>query len=395
MRPRKLVLFAVAAGLITTVIFLLFINQLGPDEEVDTEITEEMAEVLIAAAPINENEEITEESLQVTEVPEDQLPPNAVQHQDMVRDSFATGPIEEGEVIVAHRIQSDEDPGAGVTERLEPGMRAMSIEVDYVSSVSNLIEPGDYVDVMVSRQSEADSNELTSELLVQEVRVLSVGQRTAAQVEEAQVENGGEEGGETPTEDYQAVTLELSVEDTVAVVNGSETGTLQLSLHSTRTPEEDEDTAADPEQAEGLAEEPIQESAVMTPEAPGTEEEDIEVIGEEADNEDGTAEPAAGEVEAELEAELEAEMEAMLEEFEAAMQTEIEPLYFTPYTYAANIREAPSLSANVQEVVEGGSNLLYTEEVEWDEDDRSWVRVEFGDGHRGWISSRILQIGRN
>ncbi|WP_158737975.1 Flp pilus assembly protein CpaB [Alteribacillus sp. YIM 98480] len=356
MRPKKLVLFAVLAGLITTIIFYFFINRLGTNETVDIE-SEPMTEVVIAAVFLEANQQINEDSLEIREVPEDQVHPNAVRTADEVTGAYTADPIEEGEVILEHRIQQENDAAAPAAQRVDPGMRAVSIDVDYVSSVSNLIEPGDYVDVVLSRRNEENSEELKSEILLEEVQILSVGKRMT----ETQVNESGEES----TEDYQAVTLELSVEDTVTIINGSETGSLQLALHSKQIPSDEEET--DEEENE-----PIEESAVIAP----LPEETIE------ENE-GQENP--------FEATPEQEQEPVEEEPENNSNEQAR-FYFTPFTTRANIREEPSLTANILSVVDGGTQLIYTDEMVKDKDNRSWVLVEFGNGSRGWISSRIIEL---
>lgn len=95
----------------------------------------------------------------------------------------ATGPIEKNEPILLARIT---EPGEQLRlqTQLAEGMVAVSIRVDAVSSVSGFARVGDRVDV----NHIADRNgELTSDLILQNVRVLAVDQNADATSSAARV----------------------------------------------------------------------------------------------------------------------------------------------------------------------------------------------------------------
>ncbi|SFE96570.1 Flp pilus assembly protein CpaB [Alteribacillus iranensis] len=357
MRPKKLVIYAGIAGLLTTLLFFFFINRFGPAEPTETEVEEPTIEVIVAAEPIEENAEFTEELIEVRELPESQVHPNAVQDLEAVIGQFTSSYIAQEEVILDHHIRREEE-SSFISERINEGMRAVSIGVDYVRSVSNLIEPGDYVDVILSRPSEIDPDLYTSELLLSGVPILSVGERMTETVTN--------EEGEEVTEEYQSVTLELTIDQAVTVVNSSETGNLQLALHSKRDIDEEENHIPE------IPEDPIMDSYLT----PSPEEENNSSEDNDVPEENSTEETS---------------MEGSPDEEEDRDEANTS-LYFVPYTYRANIRENPSLNATIMSVVDGGTPLYYTNEMEKDEDDRSWLHVEYGNGNRGWISSRIIEL---
>ncbi len=68
------------------------------------------------------------------------------------------------------------DEGRGLNAIIESGSRAMSIFVNTESSVAGFIEPGNYVDVIVTiRPDDISQKSWTTETLLQNVRVLAVG----------------------------------------------------------------------------------------------------------------------------------------------------------------------------------------------------------------------------
>jgi len=76
--------------------------------------------------------------------------------------------LEPGDILQANQL----DQNAG----LEPGMRAVSLAVNQVTSVGGTVRPGNWVDVIVSYEREdGEGNKIpVTELLLQDVEVLAV-----------------------------------------------------------------------------------------------------------------------------------------------------------------------------------------------------------------------------
>jgi len=124
-----------------------------------------------------------------------------------------------------------ETEGNFVAASLEAGMRAVAIEVSAATMVGGFIEPGDYVDVILTynqriktgddevAKSVVDRNldKVATETVVQNVRILAVDQR-ATRPEEGKVSVG------------KTVTLELSLQDAERIALAQEIGVLTLSL---------------------------------------------------------------------------------------------------------------------------------------------------------------------
>ncbi|SFK04863.1 SAF domain-containing protein [Halobacillus dabanensis] len=230
MKPKKILLLAVISGLITTFLFYTIMNK-----QISSASGEEamMAEVIVAREDIQQNQKITEELLTRKQMPEDQVHAQTARKASDVVGLFATADIKEGESVMLHRVQPSEDEDEFVTKKVTEGHRAVSISVDYVKSVSNLVEPEDFVDVVLSEGTEGETIE--SKVILENVRVLSVGQRMV------------EKKSDEPEEEYTAVTLELKQEEAVKLVNGSERGNLQLVLLSEQISEREEKEGASPD----------------------------------------------------------------------------------------------------------------------------------------------------
>lgn len=222
MKTKKLLFMAIISGLITTILFYMFLNK-GREETAGPAIP--MVKVVKAVQDIKKNEKITEENITTAEIPEDQLHSQAVQDPNTIIGKYTSADLKQGEVVMQHRIEQIAEEAKVVSKKIREGYRAVSIDTNYVESVSTLIEPEDFVDVVLTVQA-PESVHLKTELILEKVKVLSVGTRMVETGKDSEVT---EEGG---APEYMAVTLELNQEDSVKLINASERGNLQLILYS-------------------------------------------------------------------------------------------------------------------------------------------------------------------
>lgn len=216
MKPKRILMLAVLSGLITTIVFYLFINQVQPK----TAEQPLMQKVVTVASDIQENQKLTEDNLAVIEVPKAQVHSQVVTDKSEIVGKFTSATIKSGEVVMTHRIQQEEEAKV-ISKKVAEGYKAVSISVDFVKSVSNLIEPEDYVDITFTKTPDnTGTAPEPTELILEKVKVLAVGQRLT------------ESNEEEPSIEYLSVTLELETKDAVNLIDASSRGSLQLLLHS-------------------------------------------------------------------------------------------------------------------------------------------------------------------
>ena len=104
--------------------------------------------IVLASRTIAKGEKITAEMLTKTQRPANEVEPDALGDPSQTKGDIAMITIPAGSTITATKVGQPVE--LGITVRLKPGMRAVSIPVDRVKSVSNLVQPGDHVDVMAS-----------------------------------------------------------------------------------------------------------------------------------------------------------------------------------------------------------------------------------------------------
>lgn len=228
MKSRMILILALIMALITTFFFSRYIK--GLDEKYKE--NDKRVSVVVAKQPIAKNQRVTKEMLEIKDLSIDSVHPEAVKNAVDIEGSYALTDIKQGEVLFASRFTNQFKETELVTRKIREGLRAVSIEVNFVESVSNLIEPEDYVDVVFSEKlgTSGAAVQVSTQILLQNVRVLAVGTRITlsegqSSSEKVKVEVSNEA-------EYVSVTLELKPEDTARIINADERGNLKLILRS-------------------------------------------------------------------------------------------------------------------------------------------------------------------
>ncbi len=135
---------------------------------------------------------------------------------------------EKGELLQWSDISQAYGRAAGLAGKIQKNYRAISISVDTISSLNNLIKPEDNVDVIgtfrfpeMRGDNSLDTLTLT---ILQNVRVLATGAQWNT--------NYGMAGNESVRGGYSTVTLELSPKEAEMIVFASQKGKLTLSLRN-------------------------------------------------------------------------------------------------------------------------------------------------------------------
>ena len=131
------------------------------------------------------------------------------------QDILANTPITDSEVV-----RSDE--GGFMAVMLEPGMRAMAVQVSVENTAGGFILPGDRVDIMATHQTPKQSGGGTNdsvETVLRNIRVLAIDQTVQAQKDKQSVIGA-------------TATLEVSPADGQALALAKASGSLSLMLRS-------------------------------------------------------------------------------------------------------------------------------------------------------------------
>jgi len=227
MKQKFLLLAAVFFGVMA---FMLTFQQINQEKRKIQASTAEVA-VLFLTRDIAENEAITEDALRgrkikmyASQISASRYVPYS--QKNLVINRKAQLPIEKGKILQWNDLQSSVSGGRdGLTRLIQPGFRAISISVDQTASVSGLVQPNNYVDLIgtfkfpdMRGDTSMDTITLT---ILQRVRVIATGNDYGLQSGNAQTRRS-----------YGTVTLELSPKEVEMIIFATQKGRIQMSLRN-------------------------------------------------------------------------------------------------------------------------------------------------------------------
>lgn len=143
---RITLIVAIVAAALAGLLTIRYLS--GIQHTPDTPAVVAQRYVLIASRSIKAHEKIAPDMLTKVSRPVTAIEPGALAEPREAVGTIALIAIPEGSTLAQSKIGV---PAAlGVTAKLETGMRAISIPVDFIKSVSALVSPGDRVDVLAT-----------------------------------------------------------------------------------------------------------------------------------------------------------------------------------------------------------------------------------------------------
>lgn len=148
--------------------------------------------------------------------------------KDRIIDLAVRSRIPANTILTWHDFEDRISSGqSGMTALVRPGFRAISIPVDTVSSVTGLVRPNNFVDLIGTfrfpdAKGDAALDTVTLTIL-QQVKVLACGQNIG------KVSAGA---GEVTARSYNTVTLELTPKEVEMIIFAMQKGNLTLSLRN-------------------------------------------------------------------------------------------------------------------------------------------------------------------
>jgi pilus assembly protein CpaB len=174
----------------------------------------EPVKVLVAAKYITPKSQIKEDMIKFMEIPAKFVTSaNAVSFEKL-KGKMTIVPFIEGEPILMNKLSEKAEE---LSSAVPTGLRAVAIAVDEESSVSFLIKPGDYVDVLLSFESSGEKKVSTvTAVILQAVQVVSTGTKFDAPDPDAK--------------GYNSIALALSPEEAEILTFAREKGRITFAL---------------------------------------------------------------------------------------------------------------------------------------------------------------------
>src|SRR5277367_218821 len=126
--------------------------------------------VVYAIKDVQEGQEIPRSALVEREIPQMRMPMDAITSVDLLVGRTAKYGIEAGAIVSQHDIAAQ--GWSDYENRLPPGMRAVSFQVDDTAATSGLILPDSFIDIYASAGSGAQTNTVP---ILSHAKVLAVG----------------------------------------------------------------------------------------------------------------------------------------------------------------------------------------------------------------------------
>jgi pilus assembly protein CpaB len=213
-----MIAFAVLFGLLAVFVAQSWLNSAAEQRLKSLEANKKPIStrtIVVAAKPLRFGMEVTEAQLKEISWPDAALPAGSfAKIADVLTGKrIALGAIEPNEPLLGSKITG---PGqrATLSAMLRDGLKAVTIRVNDVDGVGGFVLPGDRVEVSLTRQ--IDKTNATSEVVLQNVRVLAVDQIA-------------DERTEKPTV-VKAVTLEVDEIGAQKLTLAASVGSLSLML---------------------------------------------------------------------------------------------------------------------------------------------------------------------
>lgn len=211
---------------------------------------QKLKQVVAAARAMPAGTRLKKGDLKRVSVPEKDSPGSTYANENELIERSLLFPIAQNEVFTASKIATLTGT-EGVPSIIPAGMRAVSVSVTDAASAAGLIQPRARVDVICSRTGSL--NEAVSNIILQDVQVLSVGRLTELQTQGADQKGGAAAAQVAPTGQSRAVTLLVTKEEASKLELAKNNGRVSLAL---RNPSDDS-RVDNPEPATGEVIDPL------------------------------------------------------------------------------------------------------------------------------------------
>lgn len=245
--PRQLLLIC---GVIAIIVFLLIYftatrllvekpKPVPQQQPVIKQVQVKDVTIVTAKTSIPERTLIKEEMLSLKTIPSDKVPNAAFMRTTDLVGRPTKVAIAPGEVITTQKVFAS-ILDMGLSGRIPPECRAITVGISDVTGVAGFAQPGDYVDVMLV-SSQIENNKVVSEMILQNVLLLAIN-KTVENPDSVPVQNNNNAKGQNQKTTAQPkvvnnpalATMALVPEDALKLAAKSQLGQIYLVLRPYR-----------------------------------------------------------------------------------------------------------------------------------------------------------------
>ena len=188
-------------------------------------------DVVVARRDLDKGEIVSAETMALRRIPQEYVAGSAVlpEHFEGFEGMRLAAPLRSGEQLVASAIVGGDNQA--FSQRVKPGIRALTIAVDEVNSISGMLQPGDRIDLLFTARPPADGDghaqqpEATVPLF-QGLLVLATGKQVRAGAEDR-----------AGPRNFSTVTIEVEPEHAQRLVVAQRAGRLTAVLRNPHDPQ--------------------------------------------------------------------------------------------------------------------------------------------------------------
>ncbi len=220
---KKIKILAFISAVAAAFLLYNYLNKISEPVIIQVEKTN----VVVASTDIFPNTLITEDMLTVKSIPVEAVHSQSISDKAEVLGNVSSSQIITGEQILSSKLIT---PGESADDgtlayAIAPGMRAITVAVNYTEGLSNMIMPENMVDIISEYSIEVEVNGDTKTidytvLLLQKVKVLAVDGNMTAAAKAATEEN------------YSSLTLQVTPQQAMEVSMTEYNGQLRAVLRS-------------------------------------------------------------------------------------------------------------------------------------------------------------------
>lgn len=226
MKSKFILIGAVLFAIATTILFSNYLRSLDNRYKKD----KSLVQVVVFKQDVKKDRKVTGDMIETKSYSLNSVLPGTIKNADDIIGSYTLIDMKAGEMLYPDRFTNQAKEDKVLTRKITEGDRAISIAVNYVQSVSSMIEPEDHVDVIASVKNPA--NQLYGTItILQNARVLAVGDNLTESQNNSTSANTKNTTNGTQGK-YSSITLELNPKQAEEITNYEENGDLNFILRS-------------------------------------------------------------------------------------------------------------------------------------------------------------------
>lgn len=215
-RTGVILVLALVSGLLAAYLAINFLGDDGGQKQAE-QTAGDVVNVVVAARNMDVGTVLSPDDVALVKWPAQSVPEGYSGELSEVVGRGLLFPVSQNEPLLSSKLARSE-AGGGLPIVIPEGKRAVSVAVDQIIGVAGFVLPGTRVDV-IATLSEGRGDETESEIILQNIEVLSAGQTYQRQV-----------GGEPMT--ASVVTLLVTPEQAEQLTLATSDGLIQLALRN-------------------------------------------------------------------------------------------------------------------------------------------------------------------